>query len=1230
MNREEKFLAVLLHGRTQALIVLSALGALIWWAGPLIGFGDARPLDTPAARVTAIAAVLLAAALVLGWQAWRRRRAERSLLNGLRDGDTSAAERKSEQETQALTQRFAQALQLMDQSARRGRRWPWSRRRNLYALPWYLFIGAPGSGKTTALTSAGLNFPLTGQLGQGTVRGVGGTRHCDWWFTDQAILIDTAGRYALQQSDAAADAQGWGKFLALLRATRPRRPINGVLLTVNVQDLLLQDAEERADHARRLRARLEELHDRLGVQAPVYVLVTKCDLLAGFDDSFAAMAREEREQIWGFPFPACDEAHTGARIDAPAGVHGGATHGLAAGIDTGMSAGLPAAFLAGFDALSERLQAQLPSRLEQQPDLARRAAMFAFPTQFAGLRDLLGHFLGEVFATPVGERATTLPRGVYFTSATQEGTPIDRVLGALSRRFGIATASPRADSAGAGASANAPAKGRSYFLTGVLRDVVFAEQELVGASPRAAAARRRMRRLAFAALGLGAATVLAGWTVSTMRNRVYVGEVAARLPALSADVKALAADGAAGTRRLLPVLDSVEAAPRPAGFDIGDPPTLNALGLYQGDLLQAGMRIGYGHLLEHALLPRVARRLEERLRAADPARPAQQYDALKGYLMLHAPQRFDGPWLIDSVLQDEDEALAGPAGSAQRASFEHHLRAALAQGVPTPVAPRDDALVARVREQLATFPLEARVLSRMQRLPVAADVPEFTVASAGGPAVAQVFQRASGQPFTRGVPALYTRDGYARLFLADAPRQTRQLLDEERWVLEPAPAPADVSDAAFIDALRRVGVLYGQNYIRHWDGLIGDLKPVRLESLDRGLTVARVLASPDSPLPALIRAAARETHLGPDPTVATGQTGAPAAGAGVATGVATGVAAGSAATARGTPPRAAAESALADGAEAAVNGHFAALQRLVAGQPAPIDEAGRLFNELLLQLAAIDAAQKSRSAPPPVGPAVGAARAAASLQPEPVRGLLEALSDAGASQGRVAERLGLSSDLRPVTDFCARTVAGRFPFTSTARADVLPDDLGQLMGPGGLMDDFFQRRLASLVDTSSSPWSFRPLPDGRKPGGGAGLVEFQRAARVREAFFKGGTRAPAASVTVRVAELTGSRELRLEVDGQQLRFKGSESAPQTLTLPGRPSSQIKLSFNNSATQTFDGPWALLRLIQLHEVAAGGSPERMSVTVSIDGRKARLELIASSAVHPLRLREFGAFRCPEAL
>jgi type VI secretion system protein ImpL len=83
-----------------------------------------------------------------------------------------------------------------------------ARHRNfLYDLPWYLIISPPGAGKTTALVKSGLRFPLAGSGEAQPVSGVGGTRYCDWWFTDDAVIIDTAGRYTTQDSDADADGK---------------------------------------------------------------------------------------------------------------------------------------------------------------------------------------------------------------------------------------------------------------------------------------------------------------------------------------------------------------------------------------------------------------------------------------------------------------------------------------------------------------------------------------------------------------------------------------------------------------------------------------------------------------------------------------------------------------------------------------------------------------------------------------------------------------------------------------------------------------------------------------------------------------------------------------------------------------------------------------------------------------------------------------------------------------
>ena len=361
--------------------------------------------------------------------------------------------------------------------------------RYLYELPWYLIIGAPGSGKTTALRHSGLKFPLADVAGEDAIRGVGGTRNCDWWFTDQAVLIDTAGRFTTQDSDRENDRSTWSGFLAMLKRTRPRQPLNGVLVTVSVSDLLTRTLAERRQYAATVRQRLQELHEGLGIRFPIYLLVTKADLLAGFTDYFATLDKDQRATPWGATFPV--KANSAQNLQR---------------------------FGHEFDALVQRLEDGLVERLQLERDTQKRARIYGFAGQFAGLRGVLQEFLEVTFSSSPYE-ADALLRGVYFVSGTQEGTPIDRVLGSIARSYRLERA----------IIAPNQASGRSYFLPRLLGEVVFAESGLANTDLKWERRRTGAVVAGYAAIAVLTVGAIAAWLVSYANNRRYVDEVAQRV-----------------------------------------------------------------------------------------------------------------------------------------------------------------------------------------------------------------------------------------------------------------------------------------------------------------------------------------------------------------------------------------------------------------------------------------------------------------------------------------------------------------------------------------------------------------------------------------------------------------------------------------------------------------------------------------------------------------------------
>ncbi|MDM0108089.1 type VI secretion system membrane subunit TssM [Variovorax sp. J22R24] len=780
----------------QNAVNFGAAGALLWFAAPLLAFGTWHPFDGVRARVVLLALVLC---LLLGLRGLRtllaRRRNDR-LLKGLASGDAGPE----------LSQRFRQALAMLRQGieAEGGtRRW-WQSRRQVQQLPWYLIIGAPGGGKTTALLHSGLRFPLAERLGRDPLAGTGGTRQCDWWFSQDAVFVDTAGRYTTQDSDAAADAREWQQFLALLRRHRPVQPINGVIVSVSVSDLL-QGGAELARQAAAVAARLDELRHELDLAFPVYLLVTKADLLAGFVETFGDLDAAQRELLWGLVF------------------------------DPDLT-GIPADLRPRLADLAQRLARRSPEALQQEHTPQRRLPIYTFAAQVEALLAPLEGFVRKAFAGIAAEPPQRL-RSIALTSGTQEGNPIDRVIGELARSHGL-TLKPLA---------RPDAGGKSFFLNALLKRLVIAEAPLAGQRLQRLRVRRRaaMFGAGFAGAALLAASVL--WWQSYRRNLEYVDNVRTRVEQLTQRIGSLES---ASLEQVLPLYSLLERLAANDGVDPNEPPAGFGFGLFQGPRLARSAEQAYREMLDRSLAPLLIDRLRRDLREAENS--ATRYEALRASLMLATPAR-----LVRGDLRRWAAQTLGQAGGAgERAEWARHAETLLERsGLPEAMR-SDEAGVQAARRALAELPLAQRVHEHLLRR-VADAGPAQDLPTRLGAASALVFAASGAGP----MPAHSSAGDWRRNLVPALEATFDELANEAEWVL--GDAGSDVrrlqEDRAWRDeTATQVGKRHAQRVIDAWSRQLDALALAPGTDADGASRQASELTAPDSPLRRLLTRLADE------------------------------------------------------------------------------------------------------------------------------------------------------------------------------------------------------------------------------------------------------------------------------------------------------------------------------------------------------------------------------------
>lgn len=691
-------------------------------------------------------------------------------------------------------------------------------------LPWYMLIGPPGSGKTTALKNSGLQATYPKESKEAPGPGV--TRTCDWWLTNEGLFLDTAGRYTEEDEDR-------GEWLALLDMVKeqPRRvPLNGVLIMASLPDLLRADDKQIELLGKNIRARLEELVERIGVVFPVYLVFTKCDLLRGFVEFFENLNNVVREeQVWGYTFP----------LVPPPGMSPSDQFDMA------------------FEQFLQALQLRRHGRLLSLLGSTKLQEVFSFPSQLSQAKQTLSHFVEQVFQ-PVRHQDSPLLRGFYLTSAIQRGQPLDEVINAVNQRAGLAEP--------AGTPREEPKEKGPYFIKQLFTGIVTPDQQVARLS---SAAKRRMMfqtRIVTAGAAAAGAACMAAAVYSYSLNRELGQQIQ---EAAESSYHAIIRDPK-------PFIDSVQ----DKGFDQfrqlvqglqedqeEAPPLMRRWGMNRESTVQVPARDLYVAFFNHLYGNETRAQLDHTLQsfAVDPSKmPAGRdsdfyYSLLKTYLMLSPtseakqPIRLDQSFLAEWLREIWQDIL--PAQYGAKATDE--LVKAVDQQIDTysrlfregqGLFHRDGGLVEKARAALQQLPYPERIYARVQREIMREYKPgAVTLTSLLGGEETTLLQT------NEVVPGYFTPKFDSGLFAKTMNRMLDQAYTDS-WVL-------DVPKDSRTDVEKAVQRLYREDYINRWFQFLASLKMRAANTTGEAIALLDGLTQDNSVLVTLLKAVDKHTSF---------------------------------------------------------------------------------------------------------------------------------------------------------------------------------------------------------------------------------------------------------------------------------------------------------------------------------------------------------------------------------
>lgn len=1171
---------------TLALGVVVLLGAT-WWLGPRLEINGDYPLAAWQMRALVTLVVVLLVVMVWGTVLARK----------LRKVNVAKAEAQKEEEDPILPLERRQQRLLDRRLAELRSNLPG--RKGVYRLPWYLVMGLEDAGKTSLIQRSGQTYTLTNVTrNPRTERNPFGF---EWWVGDNGVLIDPDGELLSQNDGQGASSEIqqrlWTHFINWLEKNRTQRPLNGVVLAVDLARLSTASEQQRQAQAILLRTRLRELMEQLGSRLPAYISFTKMDLLYGFAPFVRTLSKAEREQPLGFTF----------QID---GQHD------------------PDDWLGEFDqsftTLAEQLGERLPDVLSATRDAEERAAAYSFTRQLAGLKPVLEQFLADLlsadaFSTPA------LVRGTYFTSVVQEGVPEDAFVSAAAASYGLASPIQPAQRGG---------QSSSLFTERLFPDIVYREAGLAGDNQKVVAGRRR--RIAAAAIvavaaGLG---MTAGWQHYFLQNAEAAIAVEERVRSFVDNWRPIGYEPDTTGRTLLEPLDQLQEATLAFGDYRAEPAVVADMGLYKGHRIGPEVEKSYLDMLAYQFMPALMLGvMGEMSDASDNS--SERLDHLRVLRMLYdaSGRRRD---IVHSYMSDYWQRAYPAQRDLQQRLLSHLDYALLHTDLNQRVAEGDqtaDMALAPFRSsvqwaqhELGRIATPERVYRDLEKEAAQNFLSPLDLARESGPAFSTVFVGldAFGEPLDEEnrsqespvvIPSLLTRDGLNSWFMRKSGSVTELAL-VDAWVLGRRD-DVDFSEADEARLQSQLQSLYAENYAARWRRALSRLDIRNFSDLNHGVRVLESLTSGHEPLQQLLSQVASNTRLVPG-----GSEEAEAA-------------------------RKVMEQSPHFQMVQEIERQFTELNELMDKQgedPSDMEQVMEVVQSLHSYLRGIQEAPDRGKA------ALSAARARMGLQgADPIFTLQRVASNQPAPLDRMLEKLA-SESWRVVLDQAVaqlerqwyqevyqpfqQSLARHYPFNPGAGRDAALQDFERFFAPDGVLDTFYKENLKLFLEDH---------PEHIAGSKRASLVRrdvlasLEKADNIRRAFF---TRSGSLDVEFALEPLhlsSNKRRSVMNVDGQLVEFSHGPSQSIPLVWPNtlRDSVESRVTLvptevnRSPRSLSKNGPWALFRLLDDADIT-GVSSSAVDVRFALDEGEMRYRLHAGSNTNPFTQKLLAGYQIPRSL